>query len=153
MIQIAKSKGLRLAATCALLLSASVAIVGQDAHLGDTDQIKGLIKKLCDHSANIENLVDPQLGGQERKNSLDHFSDPSYELTLIPNGEIKIEPEGHAVVPVRVHFKNSTSTLDANVDVKFIQRGGVWHFANFDFLGWPPILVAVLIVGLSVGIS
>lgn len=118
MIHIVRTKAFRFATICALLLS-GIVFSGQESTRSDTDQITGLMRRLSDHSVKADDLVDPKLGGEERKKSLDYFSDSSYELTFIPVGEIRIQPDGHAIAPARVHFRNLTGSLDANVDIKF----------------------------------
>ncbi len=153
MINTRKLTTARLAAVCSLLVFSNLVVFSQAQQMNDAEQIKEVMKRLSGHLANAEDLVDPKLSGQERKKSLGHFGDPTYQLTLIPTDGIRIQPDGHAVVPARVHFKTSTQELDANVEVKFVQRNGVWYFANFDFLGWPAVLVAVLIIGIGVGIA
>jgi hypothetical protein len=151
MITIKKGTTSYFLAASALLVLPSLSLFGQDAHRSDTEQIMTLMKKLTDHSASPDALLDPALGDPARKSSLDYFIDPYYQLTLVPRKEIKIEPDGRATVPVRVYFKNRTSSLDAPVNVKFIKRGDSWYFANFDFLGWPPILLVVVIVMPTLG--
>jgi hypothetical protein len=143
---------LRLSA-CFLLILVSTMLFGQSSRSNDVDDIMRLMNNLAEHKATAEDLVDPKLGSQERKKELEYFSDSSYQLTLIRTGDIQIHPGGHAVAPVRVHFKSLTRELDASVEVKFIQRNGAWYFADFDFLGWPSSLVVLFIAGMIVSIS
>lgn len=141
-------------ALCGLILGVNVVLLGQNSQTSsDREQIMMLMEKLADHSAPAEKLVDPKLGGKERQKTLDYFSDPSYQLTLVPTEAPKIEPDGRAIVPVRLHFKNLTSQVDGDADIRFIQRGGAWYFADFNFLGWTLAEIAIYIVGMGIAIA
>jgi hypothetical protein len=112
-----------------------------------------LMKKLADHSAPAENLVDPKLGSKQRQKTLDYFRDPSYQLTLVPTAAPKIDSDGRATVPVRLHFKNLTSQVDGDAEIRFIQRGGAWYFADFSFLGWTLAEIIMYIVGMGIAVA
>lgn len=127
----------------------SVAMLAQTDN--DRAQISKLMSTLCDHSANPEMLLDPQSENKHR--SLTYFDDQSYQLSLVPLGTVEFEQNGQASVPVRVHFRNSTREVDTRSTAEFVLRGGVWYFANFDFLGFPVIIVVVIILTVIVGIS
>ena len=135
-----------------LLLSTAGLALEQDDRKSDKDQINALIDKLSDHSVTAEKALDPALVGPKRKTAIGRFNDSTYQLSITRTEEAGVRPDGHAVLPARIHFKNQTNELDADADIKFIQRDGTWYFADFDFLGWPTILIIVLIAGIGAGI-
>ncbi|WP_148214977.1 MULTISPECIES: hypothetical protein [Acidobacterium] len=117
------------------------------------DQVRTLIAGLSDHAEAPARMLDPSLPATERKSNLHRLSTPNYDLSLIPKGKVVIHGDT-ASVPVRVHFNDHEgNTLDTTATAHFVRRGDTWYFANFDFLKWPGFLVAVLAVGILLGIA
>ncbi len=83
-----------------LLLSANVLRAQSDSS-GDKGQISELLIGLSDHSIKPTDVLDPSLNPRERAGSLRYFDDPSYQLSLVPVGDIQINADGSAAVPVK----------------------------------------------------
>lgn len=136
-----------------LSLWTATLVFGQNDRKSDTDQINALIEKLSNHSVTADKALDPDLSGPKRKSAIDYLSGPAYQLTITPTGDVRIGSDGRAVLTARIRFRSQTNELDRDAEVRFIRRDGVWYFADFGFLGWPTILIMVLVVGILVGIS
>ncbi len=137
-------RGLHLVA--ALFLALGFPCLGEDGRRDGADQIQALLKHLSEHSAKPQNVLDPQLSDRERKRNLDYFSDAAYEFSVTPIGEISIQAKGRAVLPVRLLFTTRTRDLHATTRLNFVERGGVWYFATFDFLKVPPLFIALMVI-------
>jgi hypothetical protein len=117
----------------------------------DADQITGLMAALSDHSKAPSGVLDPNLSPSDRSKNLNRLSAPNYQLSLVPEGAPAITGDS-ATVPVRVHFDDKNgNTLSSTAH--FVKLGGTWYFANFNFMKWPGFLVAVLVIGILVGIA
>ena len=74
-------------------------------------------------------------------------------LTLIPAGPIQINADSSAAVPAKVEFKNVNKQMSAQSTAEFVKRNQVWYFANFSFVAFPTVIIAVIVVGALAGIS
>ncbi len=119
----------------------------------DTNQIRGLMESLSNRSKAPADVLDPDLSSPERSKNLHRLSAPNYELSVVPDGVPLITGDS-ASVPVRVRFDDKEgNTLDASATAHFVRRGGAWYFSNFDFMDWTGFLIAVLVVGVLIGIA
>jgi len=128
------------------LLCLGTTLVGQIRTAADKQRIMALIRNLSNHANDPSALLDPQIVGEKRANALKYIGDKPFELSITPTKDIENRPDGTAVLPARVRFKNPTDELDSDAELHFVRRGDNWYFANFDFLGWPAILIVVVIV-------
>ena len=135
-----------------LLLSANV-LTAQSDFAADKGQISKLLTGLSDHSIKPADVLDPSLNPKERTSSLRYFDDPSYQLSLLPVGDIQINADGSAAVPVKVQFKNENKELSARSTAEFVKRNQVWYFANFSFVAFPTVIIVVIVVGALIGVS
>lgn len=115
--------------------------------------LSALMAALCDHTRTPSQALDPAAEAQTREKAIARFSDPHYELSLVPTEAVPAPTGDVASVPVRVHFKTENSELEATATAQFIKRGNSWYFANFDFLATPAFLIVVIIVCCSVGVG
>ena len=127
-------------------------LVAQSDFSADRRQISQMLAGLSDHSIKPADVLDPSLDPAKRRTSLGYFRDPTYQLTLVPISDIKVSPSGSATVPVTVRFKNENKEVSVQTTAEFVKRNQVWYFANFDFVAFPPIIVAVIVVGILVAI-
>ena len=119
----------------------------------DADQITGLMAALSDHSRTPSDVLDPNLSPSDHSRNLNHLSAPNYQLRLVPEG-VPVITGDSATVPIRVYFDDKNgNTLDVSSTAHFVKLGGTWYFANFNFMKWPGFLIAVLVVGILVGIA
>lgn len=119
----------------------------------DAEQIAGLMAGLSDHTIKPADVLDPNLAPSERDRNLRRFSEPNYELSLVPTEGVPAITGDSVSIPVRVHFDGRDgNTLDAGATAQFVKRNGKWYFSSFDFMSWPVFLIVVLVVGLLVGI-
>jgi hypothetical protein len=135
-----------------LLLSANV-LTAQSDFAADKGQISKLLTGLSDHSIKPADVLDPSLNPKERTSSLRYFDDPSYQLSLLPVGDIQINADGSAAVPVKVQFKNENKELSVRSTAEFVKRNQVWYFANFSFVAFPTVIIVVIVVGALIGVS
>jgi hypothetical protein len=135
-----------------LLLSANVLSAQSDSS-ADKSRISKLLAGLSDHSIKPADVLDPSLNPEKRTSSLGYFDDPSYQLSLVPTGDIKINADGSAAVPVKVQFKNENKEVSTQSTAEFVKRNQVWYFANFSFVAFPTVIIAVIVGGALVGIS
>jgi len=118
----------------------------------DTDQIQKLMAALSRRSVIPADVLDPNLSISERDKNLQRLGTPDYVLSIVPEGVPEIKGDV-ASVRVRVRFDDRHgNTLDADSTAHFVKRGGTWYFSSFDFLEWPGFLIAVVILGILVGI-
>ena len=136
------------------LLGVAMSMCAQaPASKSDADQIKGLMAGLSNHSRTPADVLDPNLSSPERDKNLHRLSAPNYDLSVVPEG-VPVITGDSASVPVRVRFDDKEgNTLDTKATAHFVKRGGMWYFANFDFMRWPGFLIAVLVVGILVCIA
>ena len=118
----------------------------------DNSQITKLLTGLCDHSVKPSDALDPSLTHELRDNSLAYFTDPSYQLSLVPVGPIQINEDGSATVSVKVEFKDTNKEMSTQTTAQFVKRNEVWYFANFSFLAFPTVIVVVIIICGFVGV-
>jgi hypothetical protein len=146
---------LRNALTIVSLCGATIFATGQASpSKSDGDQITGLMAALSSHSKTPADVLDPSLDPAERKKNLDRFSSYPYELSLVPTDALPAITEESASIPIQVHYKaEDGNSLDSSAKAEFVKQNGVWYFANFDFMGWPALLIVVLTVAVLVGIS
>jgi hypothetical protein len=138
----------------ALLLLLSVNVLSAQSDLSaDKSQISKLLTGLSDHSVKPSDVLDPSMNAKERATNLGFFDDPSYQLSLVPVGAIDIKPNGSAVVPVKVSFKTANKEMAAQSTAEFVKRDQGWYFASFSFVAFPTVIIAVIVVGVLVGIS
>jgi len=135
-----------------LLLSANV-ISAQSDFSADKSQISKLLTGLSDHSIKPADVLDPSMKPEKRTSSLGYFDDPAYQLSLAPVGDIEIRPDGSAAVPVKVRFKTENKEVSTQSTAEFVKRNQVWYFANFSFVAFPTVIIAVIVGGALVGIS
>jgi hypothetical protein len=119
----------------------------------DRSQISKLLTELSDHSVKPSDVLDPSMNAKERATDLGYFDDPSYQLRLVPTGAIDIKADGSAAVPVKVTFKTANKEMEAQSTANFVKRDQGWYFANFSFVAFPTVIIAVIVVGALVGIS
>jgi hypothetical protein len=120
----------------------------------DADQITGLMAALSSHSKTPADVLDPTLDPVERKKNLGHFGSSPYELNLVPTDALPAITGDSASVPIHVHYKaEDGNSLEAGATAQFVKRNDVWYFANFDFMGWPALLIVALVVTVSVGVG
>jgi hypothetical protein len=145
-----KSKDRRRSAVLLAFLTINICSFGQTQE--DRAQISNLVDKLSSHPAKVGALLDPALKPTEHDNNLKYFRDSSYQLTLVPSGDIEFGQPGHASMPVRIRFKSATRELDAGNKAEFVKRGEKWYFATFAFVGTSATLISVAVIGVLVGI-
>lgn len=137
----------------ALLLLPSLSVVSQQFVVSvDETQIQELLNALSDHAVKPSDALDPLLNQERREKALPYFNDPC-QLRVTPTGPIEIKANGSAAVPVRVEFKNATTEMSADSTARFIKRSGVWYYADFDFLGFPAVLVVTMVICGSAGVG
>lgn len=120
---------------------------------GDAGQIARLMAELSDHSKAPTALLDPGLGSDLRLKNLKPFSSGHYELSIAPKDGIPAITGQQVSVPVHVRFKSDGNELETDATANFINRNGSWYFADFDFLGWPTVLIVAVVGCLLVGIG
>ena len=120
----------------------------------DAEQIAFLIESLCNHSKTPTSALDPSLNPEDRNTNLKYFDHPGLNLSLTPT-EVSPSITGDtASLPAKVHFDTKDeNSLDTDATLHFVKRGGAWYFANFDFMSWPVLLIAVVVVSVLIGIS
>jgi hypothetical protein len=135
-----------------LLLSAS-ALAAQSEASSDNSQIANLLTGLSNHSVRPSDVLDPSLSPEKRESNLAYFDDPSYQLSFVAVGPVQINADGSAAAPVRVQFKNRNTEMSAQSTVEFVKRNQVWYFADFSFVGFPGVIVALIIIGALIAVS
>jgi hypothetical protein len=140
-------------ASATVLLALTACPFCQTADPSDANQIRKLIGGLTDHSVAVADALDPALEGPKRAKALQVFREPSYQLSLTVNGDMLIKDRSSASLPVKVHFKTPTREIEDESTAYFVKRAGVWYFSNFDFLAFPPFLIAVTVVCSLVGVT
>ena len=137
----------------ALLLLPSLSVLSpQSVVSADEGQVQKLLSALSDHAIKPSDALDPLLNQERREKALAYLNDP-YQLRVTPTGPIEIKANGSAAVPVKVDFKNATTEMSADSTARFINRNGVWYYADFDFLGFPAVILVTLIICGSVGVG
>jgi len=135
-----------------LLLPSPSVLFSQPGVSADESEIKKLLSDLSEHSIKPSSVLDPSLNQERRDKNLAYFTD-SYQLRVVPTAPFWIKADGSADVSVRVEFKNATTELSADSTARFIKRNGVWYYADFDFLGFPPVLILTMVIGFTVAVS
>lgn len=136
-----------------ILLLSSANVFSAQSDSADKREISKLLTGLSDHSIKPADVLDPSLNPKQRATSLGYFNDPSYQLSLIPVGAIEVNADGSAMAPVKVSFKTENKEVAAQSTVEFVKRNQTWYFANFSFLALPTVIIAVIVVGVVVGVS
>jgi len=144
--------GFRLTLILFLFLTNNWVCNSQSQSSGDAKQISSLIAGLADHSIKPPDVLDPTLSSKERATNLEFFDASSYELSIVPTGEVEFKHDSSATLPVTVRFKTEDSEVVTRSNIQFVKRNQVWYFANFNFLAFPPFLIAVAVVASLVGI-
>ena len=54
---------------------------------------------------------------------------------------------------MRVEFKNATTEMSADSTARFVKRNGVWYYADFDFLGFPAVILVTLLICGTAGVA
>lgn len=119
----------------------------------NNEQITNLMTAICRHQIQPEEVLDPRIDQKERVANLLYFKDPSYQLRLVPTGEIKVSADGSASVPVQVRFKSENREIETSNTVRFVKRDGIWYFASFNFLEFPATALLIIILGVSVSVA
>lgn len=136
-----------------LLLVALVSVLYPQSGVSvDEIQIQKLLSDISDRAIKPNDVLDPSLGQDRRERALAYLTDP-YQLHLTPTGPIQIQANVSAAVPVKVDFKNATTEMSADSTARFIKRNGVWYYADFDFLGFPTVILVTLLICGSVGVG
>lgn len=144
---------INLTAILALMVLA-VDLSAQSSASSDAGQITALLAGVSDRSKAPADVLDPNLDPSTRTKSLQRFSAPHYELSIVPTEDVPAIKGDSASIPVRVHFDSQDgNSLDASTTAHFVKRNGTWYFASFDFMQWPMFLVVVLVVAILVGIG
>jgi hypothetical protein len=119
----------------------------------DAGQVSSLIERLCNHSITPADAFDPNLNhpsGPETCNTSGPLPTNSVLLKL------RVRRSLEEILPL-YRFESATMpktvALDTDATARFVKRNGVWYFSNFDFMSWPNLLVAVLVVGIVVGLG
>ena len=154
MIALQKKKMLRMVVMAGSLGASTLLVAQAPALSSDAAQIDGLVTSLSDHAKAPADVLDPTLSPSTRESDLNHFSASKYDLKVVPIGSGPAISGGSASMPVRVHYKaEDGNSLDTNATAQFVRRNGVWYFSNFDFMKWPALLIAILVVCLLVGVA
>ena len=128
-----------------LLLPSLSFLLSQSAASADENEMKKLLSDHSEQSIKPSDALDPSLNQENRQKTLAYFTD-SYQLSVVPTAPIWIKADGSASIPVRVEFKNPTTELSADSTARFVKRNGVWYYADFDFLGIPPVLILTMVI-------
>ena len=135
-----------------IMLGAS-RLLAQTSPAENSNPLLALMTALSAHTKTPGEALDPMSDPVVRDQSLKRFSNPHFELTLVPSDSTRIPDGDVASVPIRVHFKTENSELEASATAQFVKRGSTWYFANYDFLALPVFLIAVIIICCCVGVS
>lgn len=119
----------------------------------DEAAIQALIASLEAHRATPAASLDPGLDQERRHKSLAAFEDKLYQVSFYERSPLVFADENHASMDTRVHFRDGHSEATMTTTLKFVRRDGHWYFANYEFLGFPAVLIAVVVVAAAVGIS
>ena len=136
-----------------LLVFAYQSAPQKQSALNDGAAIETLVVSLEDHRAAPTELLDPDLDHERRQKSLGDFEDKLYQVSFYERSPVMFADRDHASMDARVHFKNSHSEADMATTIQFVRRDGRWYFASFEFLDFPPILIAVVVAAAAVGIG
>lgn len=141
-----------------VFLAALVVALGANVTLAQQDNvaaIRDLLDRVSKGGTAPASALDPLLGDEARKADSKRFAAEGYELRIQPTGAPSLSDENHATAPVEVHWDdhrgNSVDVSDSTAHL--VRRDGVWYFASYDFLAWPGYLVALLVLGCSVGVG
>jgi hypothetical protein len=141
-------------ATILGLLVLTMDISAQSPASTDADQITALMAGLSDRSKTPAEVLDPNLDPSARTKSLQRFSAPHYELSIVPTEGVPAIEGDSASLPVRVHFDSKDgNSLDTSTTAHFVKRNGAWYFSSFDFMQWPLFLILVLVGAILVGVG
>jgi hypothetical protein len=141
-------------ATLLGLLVLTMHISAQSSSSNDASQITALMAGLSDRSKTPAEVLDPNLDPSARAKSLQRFSAPHYELSIVPTEGVPAIDGDSASLPVRVHFDSQDgNSLDTSTTAHFVKRNGTWYFSSFDFMQWPMFLIVVLIGAILFGIT
>jgi len=141
-------------ATILGILVLTMHISAQSSSSTDAGQITDLMTGLSDRSKSPAEVLDPNLDPSARAKSLQRFSAPHYELSIVPIEGIPAIEGDSASMPARVHFDSKDgNSLDTSTTVHFVKRNGTWYFSSFDFMQWPIFLILVLVGAIVVGIG
>jgi hypothetical protein len=136
------------------LLVLTMHISAQSPSSTDASQITALLAGLSDRSKNPAEVLDPNLDPSARSKSLQRFSAPHYELSIVPTEGVPAIEGDLASMPVKVHFDSKDgNSLDTSTTAHFVKRNGTWYFSSFDFMQWPMFLIVVLVGAILVGIA
>jgi len=108
-------------------------------------EISTLASSLSNHSVSPEKALDPEVTGARRMSELKLLGDASYRLTITPTGAPEWSEGTRVSVPAKVQFNDETTELEVSTHVQFVERNGVWYFANYDFLQVPWYFWLILI--------
>jgi hypothetical protein len=119
----------------------------------DEAAIQALIASLEAHRAAPAELLDPDLERERRQKSLAAFRDKLYQVSFYEKSPLVFADGTHASMDTRVHFRDGHSEATMTTTLNFVRRDGDWYFADYEFLGFPPVLIAVVVVAATVGIG
>lgn len=115
--------------------------------------IQALIASLEGHRADPTELLDPDLERERRQKSLAEFEDKLYQVSFYERSPLVFTDGNHASMNTRVHFKDGHSEASMTTTLQFVRRDGRWYFASYEFMDFPPIAIALIGIGCSIGVG